>query len=736
MIYMIKEELPKEDKILLEKYGRDALQIPRKYWDEFKEIEIIHKDYYDLFQNYYDDLKHYALMYRDVQLFADIWLHDMAFFAYKKDEIIGFMGRLLRDKSIKSKVVQLYYAYEPMFQDFCYNCLKIEKWERYSKKCYYDYKCYTQIKNKEFGERFCINKLTDKQCQIIIDNLDIITTSQSSINWGIPTFLNTPNKFVEEFYIPCFFSKLPKWNFMKKNILNYIYEYFPTINVDYIFNLHRPKASRALFIKEFDYFRNYSLYTGKDIEVLKAGIPKYLSYPQKKMNIHLSCQLPNESYDEYKRRKEWERINDIEKENQYREECRIIDIENEKIREFSKKIYAQIDLLKKQRHIELVNEYSALIKEIGNSLLNCQAWLYIYKNPNDLNEYLTNKYNKFFRNFWMQDSNSCRAFYRSHRGYSGLVEKFIELDKFKIRYIDSDEYTNFHNKPFELENINRWIRTVKIHEEREEGLRIKEYKRKAELERLEYERRMEKYRFNKRNFHERDKNITFRPIDHVYIVNGIALDSVTTFVNNAFPKFNSEFHAKRKAKQLGISPEEVLEMWDKKGKESRDLGTAMHSKIENYYLGSDSVETDAYKLFKIFANKIELKPYRTEWAVYDWEHKIAGTIDFVDYQNGEYIIYDWKRSEKIIDNGIPVKINKYGEKGNYPLEHLDNTPYYHYALQLSLYKYILEKNYGMKISDLRLGIFHPTYNKPYVLKMPYLKKEINDIFNLRSEVIF
>ena len=108
----------------------------------------------------------------------------------------------------------------------------------------------------------------------------------------------------------------------------------------------------------------------------------------------------------------------------------------------------------------------------------------------------------------------------------------------------------------------------------------------------------------------------------------------------------------------------------------------------------------------------------------------------MDYQNGEYIIYDWKRSEKIIENGMPVKINKYGEKGNYPLEHLDNTPYYHYALQLSLYKYILEKNYGMKISDLRLGIFHPSYNKPYVLRMPYLEKEINDIFNLRSEVIF
>ena len=178
-------------------------------------------------------------------------------------------------------------------------------------------------------------------------------------------------------------------------------------------------------------------------------------------------------------------------------------------------------------------------------------------------------------------------------------------------------------------------------------------------------------------------------------------------------------------------------MWETKGKESRDLGTALHKKIENYYQGFILNESDeSFKLFKMFAEKIKLEPYRTEWTVYDWEHKIAGTIDFVNYQNGEYIIYDWKRSDKLIANDMPVKINMYHEKGNYPLEHLDNSSYYHYALQLSIYKYILEKNYGIKISDLRLGVFHPTYKKPYVLKMPYLEKETNDIFNLRSEVIF
>ena len=273
-------------------------------------------------------------------------------------------------------------------------------------------------------------------------------------------------------------------------------------------------------------------------------------------------------------------------------------------------------------------------------------------------------------------------------------------------------------------------------EEEEEKRKQEEIDKKLEAERQEAEARKEKFRFNQRNKHPFDSTISFRVSDHLYIVNGVCLESVTAFVSNCFPKFNAELHAKQKAGALGISVQEVIEKWEQKGKESRDLGTAMHKKIENYYQGIDSANDDTFNLFRIFANNIKLVPYRTEWAVYDWEYKLAGTIDFVDCQNGQYTIYDWKRSDKIIANGMPIKTNKYGEKGNYPLEHIDNSPYYHYALQLSLYKFILERNYGIKVDKLRLGIFHPTYNKPYLLEVPYLESEINSIFNLRSEVIF
>lgn len=273
-------------------------------------------------------------------------------------------------------------------------------------------------------------------------------------------------------------------------------------------------------------------------------------------------------------------------------------------------------------------------------------------------------------------------------------------------------------------------------EEEEYKRKREEIDKKLEVERQEAEARKEKFRFNQRNKHPFDSTISFRVSDHLYIVNGVCLESVTAFVSNCFPKFNAELHAKQKAGALGISVQEVIEKWEQKGKESRDLGTAMHKKIENYYQGIDSTNDDTFNLFRIFANNIKLVPYRTEWAVYDWEYKLAGTIDFVDCQNGQYTIYDWKRSDKIIANGMPIKTNKYGEKGNYPLEHIDNSPYYHYALQLSLYKFILERNYGIKVDKLRLGIFHPTYNKPYLLEVPYLESEINSIFNLRSEVIF
>lgn len=740
---MRKSRLSKEEELILNKYKKytcfeDALSIPLEYWDSFEKLESIHQTYYELFQTYYEDLKYYALMYRDVYLFDRISFLDMHFFAQRKKEVIGFKECIHTKKTLKSQVVQIYYDNEPMFGDFCSKFLKIEKWSKHSRRESYVYKNFLEIRDSNRFDRFCVDKLTDEQCKIIIANKNEIVSSQPSL-CSLDLSMQTPKDFVEHFYMPCMVSKEIKYDLYRKNISEYVKpKISDSIFSDFEISL-KEEVFQALHLRKQYYFTNHIFYKGDDVDTLEKSKPELESHPlrQPKVRLHnyISWELIGgpSSYEEYC---ELVRMGELEEENLYKERCRKIDQENKRKIDLIENINKQIDNLKRRKKEELISEYNSIICHITDTLFSKDSiWKYIYEHQDDINIYLRQVYTEHFKQLWYKDSDSCRAYFKYHRNY-GLVEKFLELEGLNQRYTNSDEYKIFCNKPYEHECVDRWISSVKKHVEEIEKKERDEAERKTKLERIEHEKRLEKFRFNERNAHVRDYNIKLRHYDHVYIVNGVALDSVTTFVDNAFPKFDAAYHAKRKAEQLGVSIKEVLEMWEKKGQESRDLGTAMHANIENYYLGKDTKETAEYKLFKTFASKIQLKPYRTEWAVYDWEHKIAGTIDFVDYQNGEYVIYDWKRSDKIVENGIPVKTNKYGEKGKNPLEHLDNTPYYHYALQLSLYKYILEKNYGLKIADLRLGIFHPTYNKPYVLRMPYLEKEVNDIIALRSEILF
>ena len=372
--------------------------------------------------------------------------------------------------------------------------------------------------------------------------------------------------------------------------------------------------------------------------------------------------------------------------------------------------YEQLKLL--FEHSENINsEYKMILNQLETDGFNMKQIEYY-------NDWLCNtgemkKQKKRFKKINRED---CFRWYISRDGTN--EEKF-----------HFSSYPLFRIWKENIESMRKWQKEKELQyfKEQEEQKRIEEAKRRREEDR--------RRRYNIIHRHSRDCFLSFDETNHTYSVERNPLQSVTNIVENCFPKFDAQLHAKTTAAKMGMTEEEVIAMWEQKGKESRELGTAMHQKIESYYQGKDSGEDDAFRLFKVFADKVKLEPYRTEWAVYDTDYNIAGTIDFVDCQDGIFTIYDWKRSDKIIANGMPVKVSKYQEKGLYPLEHLENCAYYHYALQLSLYKFILEKNYDIKVSDLRLGIFHPSYDKPYVLKMPYLENEVRTLMELRSEVI-
>lgn len=240
--------------------------------------------------------------------------------------------------------------------------------------------------------------------------------------------------------------------------------------------------------------------------------------------------------------------------------------------------------------------------------------------------------------------------------------------------------------------------------------------------------------YNDINAHERDCRLHFDAEAHVYTCEGREFKSVTTLVEECFPQFDPQEWAPRVARREGLSAEEILARWAREGERARTLGTAMHEKIEQYYLGHDAGDdTDAYRLFRNFAASTRLYPYRTEWRIYHEDHDLAGTLDFLERTpEGTFNLWDWKRSSKLVgSDGVICSVNRYGKMGYYPLNVINDTPYWHYALQLNVYSYILEEKYGIHVHKMNLGVFHPEYVKGWVIPVPPMRDHVVTLLRAR-----
>jgi len=250
----------------------------------------------------------------------------------------------------------------------------------------------------------------------------------------------------------------------------------------------------------------------------------------------------------------------------------------------------------------------------------------------------------------------------------------------------------------------------------------------------------------KKNAHPRDEFITFDEGPHIYTVHGKqGYTSVTTWNHHHFSEFDADaiittmFKGRRMKdptyKYYGMTREQILADWDKNRDCAASAGTMMHYDIECFYNGwdvkNDSIE---YQWFQRFVRDFpELKPYRTEWCVYYEELKLSGSIDMIfENPDGTLQIYDWKRCKEIsYESG-------FGKSAITPcIAHLPDTNFWHYALQLNVYKNILEIKYGKKVTDLYLVCMHP--DNPYKnydrIQVPMLDKEIADLFEVRKQEV-
>jgi len=246
-----------------------------------------------------------------------------------------------------------------------------------------------------------------------------------------------------------------------------------------------------------------------------------------------------------------------------------------------------------------------------------------------------------------------------------------------------------------------------------------------------------------KNRHCRDKRLSFNEEKHIYTVDGDSnYTSVTTLIHKFFPHFDADEVIKKMKKgknwgpdnqYYGMSNKAIKDKWSQSGKEASSLGTLMHLNIEYWYNNLPFTpkfeSTLEYNLFqKYLSDHKDYVAYRTEWAVFSTKYKIAGSIDMIyhDPQDPEkFIIADWKRSKEI-------KWDNKWETGKPPIDHIPHCNYWHYTLQLNVYRLILEKYYGLKISQMFLVILHPD-NKDYIkILVPFETDSILKMINALS----
>ena len=252
------------------------------------------------------------------------------------------------------------------------------------------------------------------------------------------------------------------------------------------------------------------------------------------------------------------------------------------------------------------------------------------------------------------------------------------------------------------------------------------------------------YLLAKKNEHNRDKNIKFREKGHEYTViwegnkgGDKTFMSTTTFVHQFINEFNSDeiinniMNSKNwnsSNKYWGMSVQEIKDLWSKNGKKSAEAGTSLHFDIECVYNGLEvKNNSKEFAMFCRFAQDHKyLEPYRTEWLIYDEDFKITGSVDMV-FRDGDVIdIYDWKRCKSIDKTGF----NKY--LTNPIIDHLPDSKFWHYSLQLNIYCNILERKYGMKVRDLYLIQLHPDNDSYIKIKCANLKNEVQMLLEERQ----
>lgn len=184
----------------------------------------------------------------------------------------------------------------------------------------------------------------------------------------------------------------------------------------------------------------------------------------------------------------------------------------------------------------------------------------------------------------------------------------------------------------------------------------------------------------------------------------------------------------------------ILDAWDEENRKSCERGTKIHADLENsFYKKKKDIDISKFEIGGKFVCEKNRTSLDLENGIYpeylisriseDGKLRIAGQIDLLVKKGNKIVIGDWKTNKKIETKSFFNSKTKSSVKMKFPLNNLDDVNYWHYALQLSTYAWMIQKlNPEFEIEDLVLVHFDHSDNMT-VYHLPYLKDEVIRMLN-------
>lgn len=243
---------------------------------------------------------------------------------------------------------------------------------------------------------------------------------------------------------------------------------------------------------------------------------------------------------------------------------------------------------------------------------------------------------------------------------------------------------------------------------------------------------------------------TFFEKDHHYECNGKKVGiSVTRLIENYSNPFDQQGIAEKVALRDNKDVTQVLQEWDYKNKFACAKGHTCHNYSQGLWskepydvsIFDNSIEyvSAVFKIQRQATNfyhdfKDKFTHIKDEQLVGSEEYDICSAVDhlFLD-ENGNVWLIDYKTNSILKGYNDDEKNRRYTKKMLIPLQNIKDDSLNHYYLQLSIYKYLIEKYTNIKIYKTMIVYMSENIENYELIETPYLMKEVELILENRRE---